>query len=299
MDAELRRRQDSPPPRIAPSELPREVRIRVSAMIDQGEFEPPRLPEIAFEVMAKAEDPKTSAEDLAVLVHRDPFLAGRLLEAVNSAFYRPKDRRITRLPEAAARMGLLQFRNVVLAAAMEQSVYNGKRTDLMRELWQAAVGAAVGCRLVASLLRRDPDRAFMIGLLHDVGKPVIAWCLDQVLAEDPGLPMDFDEVSADIFHLLHPRVGALIVQQWKLPAALADIVIHHHDPQPPEETRRHARILRIANILYECWRDRPEDLDEGGMLENHTLLVRSFREPDTVRRLLNIYPHALEALLAG
>lgn len=298
VDDELRQRAGPPPRVVDPEEIPHEVRLRISAMIDQRRFEPPRLPEIALEVVRRADDPSASSEDMALLVHRDAFLAGRLLEAANSAFYRPRDRAITRLPEAVTRMGLRQVRNVVLAAAMEQSVYRGARKELMSELWQASVGAAVGSRLTAHMLRRDPDRAFMVGLLHDVGKPVLAWCLDQVL-DEVRAPQQFDELAPQIFHLLHPRVGALIVRQWKLPSGLARIVAHHHDPAPPDDTRAHARVIRIATLLYQCWRHSPEDFEEGGVLESHALMVRTFREHDRIRRLLNLFPPALEALLAG
>ncbi len=296
------RHQDPLPPlpaKVDPSQLPREVRMRVSAMIAQGAFEPPRLPEIAVQVLRQAEDPKGSAEDMAALIHRDPFLAGRLLAAANSAMFRPRDRGITRLPEAVARMGVRQVRNIILAAAMEQTVYRGRHTALMSELWRASIGAAVGSRLVSSLMRRDPDRAFMLGLLHDVGKPVLAWCMDQVLLQSQQDELDFDQLARPIFHLLHPQVGSLIVTHWNLPKGLATAVLHHHDPAPPEDIKAWARVLRIANLLYECWRDSPEDFDEGGMLHSHTLLVRSFREPHTIQRLLNLYPVSLESLLAG
>jgi hypothetical protein len=58
-------------------------------------------------------------------------------------------------------------------------------------------------------------------------------------------------------------------------------------------------MLRIADLLYECWRDSPRDFDEDGMLHGHSLLVRSIREPHTIQRLLSLYPTALETLLAG
>jgi HD-like signal output (HDOD) protein len=293
--------QDPLPPlpqKLDPRELPREVRLRVSAMIASGEFEPPRLPEIAVQVLQKAEDPKGCAEDLAGLVHRDAFLAGRLLAAANSAMFRPRDRTITRLPEAVARMGVRQVRNIILAAAMEQTVYRGPHKALMAELWQASLGAAVGCRLVSSLMRRDADRAFMLGLVSDVGKPVIAWCMDEVLGQRVDHE-EFQRLAEPIFHQLHPRVGGMIVSHWNLPPGLATVVNHHHDPTPPDAVKGWAKVLRISSLLYECWRDSPEDFDEEGMLNNHALLVRSFREPRTVRRLLNLYPSALETLLHG
>jgi HD-like signal output (HDOD) protein len=301
VDRELRERDPQQPvaPELDPAQLPREVRFRVSTMVSQGNFEPPKLPEIAMEILRVSDDPKACAEDLALLAHRDPFLAGRLLRAANSAMFRPRDRRITRLPEAVSRMGFRQTRTVVLAAAMEQNVYRGPRTDLMNELWQAAIGTAVGCRLVAQLTRRDPDNAFMLGLLHDVGKPVLAWCLDRVINEQVGGQVAFDDVAPNIFHLLHPRVGALIIRHWKLPSGLAKVVTHHHDPNPPEEQKAWSRMLRIADLLYQCWRDTPQDFGEDGMLHNHTLLVRSVREPQRIQRLLNLYPSALETLLAG
>jgi HD-like signal output (HDOD) protein len=301
VDRELRERdpQEPVPPKLDPTNLPGEVRFRVSAMVADGSFEPPKLPEIAMEIVRVSDDPKACAEDLAVLAHRDPFLAGRLLRAANSAMFRPRDRRITRLPEAVSRLGFRQTRTVVLAAAMEQNVYRGPRGELMNELWQAAIGAAVGCRLVAQLTRRDPDNAFLLGLLHDVGKPVLAWCLDRVIREQVAGRVAFDDVAPDIFHLLHPRVGALIIHHWKLPSGLAGVVTHHHDPSPPEEYLAWARLLRIADLLYQCWRHSPEDFDEDGMLHSHTLLVRSIREPERIQRLLNLYPPALETLLAG
>ncbi len=300
VDRELREQGPAADPKpIDRTQLPREVRLRVSAMVSAGDFEPPRLPEIAVQVMRTADDPNACAEDLALLVHRDPFLAGRLLHAANSAMFRPRDRKITRLPEAVSRMGFRQVRTVVLAAAMEQNVYRGPRKELMNELWRGALGTAVGCRLSAQLRRRDPDNAFLLGLLHDVGKPVLAYCLDKVLKDCGVGPAAFDDVAPDVFHLLHPRVGALIMRHWQLPSGLAKVVMHHHDPSPPEDLRAWTRTLRIADLLYQCWRDTPEDFDEEGMLHSHTLLVRSFREPSTVQRLLNLYPSALESLLFG
>jgi HD-like signal output (HDOD) protein len=303
VDRELRARDreadPAPAVMIDPTNLPREVRLRVSAMVSKGAFEPPRLPEVALQVMATVDNPKACAEDLALLVHRDPFLAGRLLQAANSSMFRPRDRRITRLPEAVSRMGFRQVRSVVLAAAMEQSVYRGQRQQLMNELWQSAIGTAVGCRLVAQLTRRDPDNAFLLGLVHDVGKPVLAWCLDTVIREQVAGRVEFDDMAPYIFHLLHPRVGSLIVRHWKLPGGLARIVNHHHDPAPPDDVKSWTRMLRIADLLYECWRDSPRDFDEDGMLHGHSLLVRSIREPHTIQRLLSLYPTALETLLAG
>jgi HD-like signal output (HDOD) protein len=298
---ELDQRDEAPVSSLAtdPEQLPGLIRQRISAMVSRDDFEPPRLPDIAMEVLHTAEDPRSSAQDLAAIVHRDSFLAGRVLKAANSAMFRPRDRAITRLPEAVARMGVRQVRGIVLAAAMEQTVYQGPHKQLMHELWRASMGAAVGCRLVAHLSRRDADQAFMVGLLHDVGKPVLAWCLDRVLVGELRTMVDYHEVAPPLFHLLHAQVGALIVRGWKLPSGLASIVAHHHDRHPPDEVRRWARTLRIANLLYECWRDSPDDFGEEGMLHNHSLIVRSFREPQAIQRLLNIYPPALETLLVG
>jgi HD-like signal output (HDOD) protein len=289
------------PRRIEPVGKPRdlrgELRRRVSTLLDQGDFEPPRLPEIAVEVMRRAEDQRVSAEEMAALIHRDPFLAGRLLAAANSAMFRPRDRAVTRLPEAVTRLGTRQVRNTILAAALEQTIYRGPRRGLMNELWQASLGAAVGCRLLATPQGQDPDRAFMLGLLHDVGKPVLCWCLDRVLRE--GQHSDFDSHFEAISHQLHPMLGARIVEHWRLPRALAGIIAHHHDHDPPEGLSREVKQLRIANLLYQCWRDSPGDFDEGGMLHHHHLLVRSLREPPLIQHLLQRFPPSLETLLVG
>jgi len=157
----------------------------------------------------------------------------------------------------------------------------------------------VGCRVISQLSRKDTDQAFTIGLMHDIGKPVLAWILDEVIQEHFRGRADFNELAPEIFHLLHGRVGATIVRHWKLPNKLAAIVAHHHDPAPPPKLRQALRMLRLANLLYETWRSTRKPMHESEKVRSHPRIARAFDDPHKVERMVRIYPAALENLLAA
>lgn len=277
--------------------LHRELRVKVVQVVWGGAFEPPRLPEIALDVMAAADDATTSAESLAKLIHRDQFLAVRVLRVANSAAYRPADRRIYGLAQAIARLGLVGTRNVVVAAAMAQAVYQGPRAKLLNQYWRASVGSAVGFQLIEQVAGKNSEAAFLAGLLHNVGKPVLAWILDDMIRRTYKDRVRFEDIGPELVHLLHARIGAIIVGTWSAPQGMVDLIAHHHDRLPPAKQRGAVRKLRLANLLWELW-DRDSSvavLDPS--LATHSAFARCGLAPQAAERILERYPTAVASLL--
>ncbi len=298
LNQELEERQHG---RVNTQDLAREVRLSVWQAVAEDRFEPPRLPGLAAEILATAQDPTVSIRKIGHLVQRDQFLSGAVLKAANAAVYAPRhgNRRVTRLPEAVMRLGLKQTRNVVLAAAMRQTVFRGPRRKLMEKLWRAALGAGVACSLLGELKGKDRDQAFTMGLLHDVGKPVLAQHLDKVIKREYPGRVVFEDVAKDIFHLMHARLGANIIRRWRLPAVLADLVLHHHDARPPKKLAATAAMLRLADMVYQEWTVTGRRLPESERLMGHLLVRRLRLAPREFQDALLDYPAVMESWLGA
>ncbi len=275
------------------------LRIKVAQVISTGAFEPPRLPSVALKVINTAQDPDSNAAGLSALVHKDQFLAVRVLKVANSAAYGPRDRRIFSLPGAIARLGVMGTRNVVLSAAMAQSVYQGPRKRLLQELWRSAVGGAVGFQLIDSVCGKDGDAAFLAGLMQDIGKPVIVRILDELIRVNHAGEADFGTLAPELLHLLHAKLETIIVRSWDAPRGMVDLVAHHHDRFPPRKQTKPVRRLRLANLLYELW-ERDQSLEElPGALASHSAFARCGMTKEQARTALRRYPRLVSGMLAG
>ncbi len=279
------------------AELIHTARQRVWQALNEGDFEPPRIPTVATEVLRVSENPDCSAAGITRLLHQDAFIAGSVLQVANTAHYGPRSgKRITQLQRAVARLGVRRTRDIVLAAGLRQTIYSGPHAALMRTLWQAAVGTAVAMNLLAGVAGKNSEQAFVIGLLHDVGKPVLAGVLERVVAELEG-PIEFEELADEVFHLMHARAGAAIINGWGLPKALAELVDHHHDPVPPRSLQEPGAFLRLADLIYEVWLARGDELHAADELRTHRLVARLDIGDRAMMQVLALYPGALEGML--
>jgi HD-like signal output (HDOD) protein len=279
------------------AELIRRARQRVWLDLNAGSFEPPRLPQVAAEVMRIAQQPDSSLAEVTRLLHQDPFLAGSVLRAANAAFYAPRNgRRITQLQRAVARLGLDRTRDIVLSVALRQTIYRGRHAALMSALWSEAIGVAVAMNLLAGATGKSHEQAFVIGLLHDVGRPVLVGVLEQVLEEMEG-ELAFEELAEEVFHLMHARAGAAIITGWGLPRSFAALVDHHHDPVPPPPLQQLAEFLRLATLIYEVWQEEGEGLYGCERLLSHPLVARLDIGQRQLLQVLALYPGALEGMM--
>jgi HD-like signal output (HDOD) protein len=279
-------------------DLTRIVLERAQAMLASGSYEPPRLPELAIELMRVSSDPDVEVEDITHLLAREPFLTMRLLRVANSSLLGPRNRKIANIPEAIVRLGFAETRNVLVAAAIEQAVYQGPRKALMASLWRASVGAAVGYQLTALVMGRPTENCFLAGLLHDVGKPILVRIMEGLASEElPRLQGCFDQVAVPVLHMLHAPLGAQVTRTWHAPQALVELVAHHHDRLPPSKMRGAVRRLRLANFLFEAWCQARDESELDPALAQHVAFNRCRLEQRQVQTLLRRYPARLEALL--
>jgi putative nucleotidyltransferase with HDIG domain len=258
-------------------------RERFLEKIAEGSFELPMLPEVATLVMAATQDENCDAKRLSRMIHRDAALAGHVLKLANSPLYAPTVP-IVSLQQAVSRLGMKKIREMALVVACQAKVFRVPGQDArVRALFRHSVAAAAYAQEIARLRRWNVEEAFLCGLLHDAGKPVLLQLLVEVERE---LDLGVDaSVVEDVVDEMHGSVGGRLVEEWRLPARLAETIVHHHRPHEAPSAAQSAMMTAIADDLaHFALQSKPVTEAQLGA---HPLLVP-----------LNLYRDELDALIA-
>lgn len=213
----------------------------------------PPLPAVALRVMEVAQNPKSSASDLALVVSSDPGLSGRLLRVVNSAAYR-RAREITSVQDALVTLGFVQARNMAISGAIAGAYAPDALNALFRieVFWRHSIAVAFKAAELAGKSRRlDVPSAFTAGILHNMGRLAMfyadATALDQAIAACLSRDQSLEELENELLGYDHAEVGGLLAARWKLPADIQDAIARHHSA-PADEVSL-AGVINAANAF--------------------------------------------------
>ncbi len=190
----------------------------------------PVAPRVFSELSVRLEDQSSSVDQLAEIVSEDAGLAAQVLRLANSAYF-GRDQNVTSLSVAAARLGTRLLRSIVLAAEVFDRFHTG---DSPLSLEAEQKHASLVARIAASLEPRAPwkDDAFTAGLLHDVGKLVLATRTPELYApvvmQATEERRSLHEVERETFGVDHGALGACLLGTWGLPASILEAVHRHH-----------------------------------------------------------------------
>ena len=227
------------------------------------------LPTVVTRVVAVLDDPRATTQQIVEVVQQDTAFAAHILRVANSAFF-GASQRIDSLSKAITFLGTMQIRNLALGLAVAQSFQGIPNTLLsMRTFWNHSILCAICARLLAmEALDARPETAFVGGLLHDVGKLVLAilapdaarLALLEATADPLRRPLYLCE--RDVLGFDHAEVGGALAKRWLLPASLVAAVEFHHDPERAAPRSYEASVVHVANglaHLVEAQSLNPED----------------------------------------
>ncbi len=226
------------------------VRTLSDSLLEQitsGAFELPLLPGTAADVLSACQDDASGPRHIAEMMHRDPALTAHVLRLANSAAF-GSSHSIVSLPEAIGRLGLTIVGEMTLAAALDSSVFKVPRYEsAVRETWVHSAAAGAWAREIARSRRRSVEGAFLCGLLHDVGRPILLQAVTALIPKLGRAPTDAEVTSA--VDELHATVGGDVVRSWSLPEWMALAIAHHHEPAAAPEHRDEAFTTAFADDL--------------------------------------------------
>ncbi len=249
---------DSP---AAPPVRPLEDSV-AEGRVSLADITPPPLPEAYLALRRKARDPMSSAADIAAVLSMDPSLAAYVLRLANSPLYSPASK-VATVSRAVTVIGLGEIETMAAGAMLSRLFDAPPRPDLLRpeDFWRHAVAVGLLARALAERVgERGGERYFVAGLLHDMGRLVLAVAEPDLAgaalrrASARNLPLDAAERLELGFD--HAALGGRIAAKWLLPEVLFQAVAAHHEPgQCPDNLL--AAAVHVANFMANALGVRP------------------------------------------
>src|SRR5512132_1939582 len=149
------------------------MRLDVEAVVARVR-ELPALPAVVTELLVCFEQDNVRTDAIAERIARDQAIAARTLRLANSSFYgMPCE--VKTIREAIAVLGLRSARTLVTAVALRNRFGATPAAGIdLDAFWRHTIATALAARSLARTLHTARDEAFTAGLLHDIGRLVLA-----------------------------------------------------------------------------------------------------------------------------
>lgn len=272
----------------------------------------PSLPHVLLQLIRVCNEENNGLNDLSRIIEKDPGLTGRVLKVVNSAYYSPSNRLKT--VNAAVRfLGSNAIRNIAICSSVH-TVLHGVHTKSafnIKQFWWHSLRCAILAKLMAKKTRyRDPDEAFLSGMLHDIGKIVLWINFPEPYARILSMHQENPQsILAEEMRMAasHAEIGAGLLKKWNFPSFVVDAVLYHH--APPNEISNSLPLIKlvyVANALSgSVGRIDPEGMESAraffglGQENMNNLMLQADDELKVIAESLEIEIESIQSAESG
>jgi putative nucleotidyltransferase with HDIG domain len=215
----------------------------------------PSCPQVLLRLMNVLHDSEVQSDQIVDLISTDPALTLEVVRVANSPLYGAV-RQIRSVSDALMRLGLHEVWSITSALKTKElfASSNAAWTGMNARLWEHSLKVASAARSLSTLLNpRNIEVFFTAGILHDCGKLLLVRaypgyvqtiCEDDAVWGDKLILREQREFESD-----HAKLGAELLEHWKIPGSLSKLVADHHK-LPVESTSSNAvALLRLADRI--------------------------------------------------
>lgn len=197
---------------------------------------------------------RTTVGQITSIIMQDPGLSARLLRIVNSAYF-GFPRKIDTISRAVMVVGTQQLHDLTVATSIVKLFHNiPERFVSMESFWKHSVACGLAARVIAGINREsNVERFFVAGLLHDIGRLImydrIPDLMDKAFSHAMRWPAPMFKIEQEIIGFDHASVGGALIEAWRLPGSLEEVVRYHHAPQNANRYHLESSVVHVADII--------------------------------------------------
>ena len=211
----------------------------------------PTVPAIIRPLLFYLERPvdQVEVQRIVDLVSCDEAISAQCLRVANSALYF-RSREVKTVHGAIVVLGVRQIREILLSCSLLNLLPKQSWVVDPVVFWEHSLGCGMVSRFCAHKARfQEPERAYLAGLLHDLGELVNMMSFQEEfraatqLARSEQIPLHQAERSALGF--THCDTGKILAEHWRLPEDITEVVEHHHDVQ---QAKLHPALVALVSL---------------------------------------------------
>jgi HD-like signal output (HDOD) protein len=211
----------------------------------------PTIPAVLAPLLRYLQQPmeKLDVQKVTDLIAQDKSLAAQCLQMANSPLF-GRWQKVDSLRGAIVGLGFHRISDIAMTCGvLNMTPKDSSGLDPV-VFWEHSLGCALVCRHFARMISYpDPSKAYLAGLLHDLGIIVNLWvipkefCAAYEVARSEGIPLN--EAEQKVLGFTHCDSGRLLADKWELSPDLCEVVSLHHTPN---QSRDHAGLVALVEL---------------------------------------------------
>ena len=210
----------------------------------------PTIPAVLAPLLRYLEQPleQLDVQKVTDMIAQDKSLAAQCLQMANSPLF-GRWQKIDSLRGAIVGLGFQRVSDIAMSCGVLNMTPKTSGIDPV-VFWEHSLGCALVCRHFARKISYpEPGKAYLAGLLHDLGIIVNLWTLPKefLVAYDfgraEGIPLH--EAEQVKLGFTHCDTGRLLADHWELAPDLREVVSLHHSPP---EGHQHSALIALVEL---------------------------------------------------
>ncbi len=215
----------------------------------------PTLPVTLLPLLRYMEQPlqRMEMQQIVELISQDNSLAAQCLHMANSPLF-GRRQTVETIRDAVVALGLQRMRDIATSCSVLTLLpRQGTGVDPV-VFWEHSLGCALVCRQFAQKIGyANPGKAYLGGLLHDIGIVAHLWVVPGEyqatleLARTQRIPLHEAEMAT--IGITYCETGRRVAERWGLAPDLIAVVGCHHDPPSAVVHRDLVALVALSDLL--------------------------------------------------
>lgn len=215
----------------------------------------PSVPTILLPLTRNLDQPVAAIDvrKITELISYDESIAAQCLRIANSPLF-GRWQNVDSIHAAVMALGITRVRDIAMSCCLLSLLPQQCGCIDPRAFWEHSLAVAMVSRRLARRIEfKNTEKAYLAGLLHDVG--IVANLLtfpDEFretakAALSQRLPLH--EVEPEYLSFTHSVSGSFLADRWHLTADLNEVIRRHHDPEHATVYRSLTALVNIADLV--------------------------------------------------